>query len=213
MSKNLLITASVSMLWLLACMTFAATLTSTESYSPLIQLAGLVSAVVCPLLFILQINQFISTQQLQQQIADLTQQLQSLHEQHTALSATEHPVANKPGKTDEIAALPDFVHQSTHVTAQWIEMTFHNQGGKAAYLDAITEGDTATEVHPQLDIKPGETVAIKLQPVGGSEQSFRFCLNSRSPDSTVEQQQFFRYSSEQIEIIDKPSIDQPESIR
>jgi hypothetical protein len=98
---------------------------------------------------------------------------------------------------------PEFIHRSTAVVDDWVEVEFRNVGGPASRVMAITEGDTKTRVTTDK-VGSWKSVKVSLQTVNGTDQPFRFCLNFSNLRGD-EQQQFFRYSGEDVVAIHRPS--------
>lgn len=98
---------------------------------------------------------------------------------------------------------PEFIHRSTAVVDDWLEVEFRNVGGPASQVMAITEGDTKTRVTTDK-VGSWKSVKVSLQTVNGTDQPFRFCLNFSNVRGD-EQQQFFRYSGEDVVAIHRPS--------
>ena len=98
---------------------------------------------------------------------------------------------------------PEFIHRSTVIVGDWIEVEFRNVGGPASDVMAITEGDTKTRVTTDK-VGSWKSVKVSLQTVNGTDQPFRFCLNFANLRGD-EQQQFFRYSGENVIAIHRPS--------
>ena len=101
---------------------------------------------------------------------------------------------------------PEFIHQQTEFSGNWIELEFRNVGGPAKNVLAITEGDTDTRVSPHSQVDSWKTVKVGLQPISGAEHTFRFCLNFDS-DGGLERQQFFQYSKDGVKAISRPMAD------
>ncbi|MDH3712364.1 MAG: hypothetical protein OET44_00785 [Gammaproteobacteria bacterium] len=98
---------------------------------------------------------------------------------------------------------PEFIHRSTVIVDDWVEVEFRNVGGPASQVMAITEGDTETRVTTDR-VGSWKSVKVSLQAVNGTDQPFRFCLNFANLRGD-EQQQFFRYSGEGVVAIHRPS--------
>ena len=98
---------------------------------------------------------------------------------------------------------PEFLHRSTVIVDDWVEVEFRNVGGPASEVMAITEGDTKTRVTTDK-VGSWKSVKVSLQTVNGTDQPFRFCLNFANLRGD-EQQQFFRYSGETVVAIHRPS--------
>jgi hypothetical protein len=98
---------------------------------------------------------------------------------------------------------PEFIHRSTVIVDDWVEVEFRNVGGPASQVMAITEGDTKTRVTTDT-VGSWKSVKVSLQTVNGTDQPFRFCLNFANLRGD-EQQQFFRYTGEGIVAIHRPS--------
>lgn len=98
---------------------------------------------------------------------------------------------------------PEFIHRSTAVVDDWIEVEFRNVGGPAMRVMAITEGDTQTRVTTD-QVGSWKSVKVSLQTINGADQPFRFCLNFANTRGD-EQQQFFRYSGEDVVSIHRPT--------
>ena len=98
---------------------------------------------------------------------------------------------------------PEFLHRSTVIVDDWVEVEFRNVGGPASDVMAITEGDTKTRVTTDK-VGSWKSVKVSLQTVNGTDQPFRFCLNFANLRGD-EQQQFFRYSGEKVVAIHRPS--------
>jgi len=98
---------------------------------------------------------------------------------------------------------PEFIHRNTLIVDDWLEVEFRNVGGPASRVMAITEGDTETRVTAE-QVGSWKSVTVSLQTVNGTDQPFRFCLNFANVRGE-EQQQFFRYSGEDVVAIHRPT--------
>ncbi len=98
---------------------------------------------------------------------------------------------------------PEFIHRTTQVVDDWLEVEFRNVGGPAHSVMAITEGDTQTRVTND-QVGSWKSVTVSLQTINGIDQPFRFCLSFEN-ERGDEQQQFFRYSGDAVVAISRPT--------
>lgn len=187
------------------------------------EIAAIVAGLTTPLILLWVVaGGVLQRQTLTRQLAEFTRRQEELALQLRLLGAaqkgddaeTSPPAAGEADEAESSGGAgitviegeevgPEFIHRSTLVKDEWVEVEFRNVGGPASRVMAITEGDTETRVTAE-DVGSWKSVKVSLQTVNGTDQPFRFCLNFANVRGD-EQQQFFRYSGEEVVAIQRPS--------
>lgn len=213
-SPLLVIAYALTILWVFVAGSLTVAHASYLAQLPPPEVAAIVAgALAPPTLLWLCVGIRLLSVRMQQRLSEFERQQDELSLQIRLLqSAARHPGSGgKVGNSgphsviqvmegDEVG--PEFIHRSTEVADDWVEIEFRNVGGPASDLMAITEGDTETHVTSD-HVGSWKSVRVSLRPVSSTDDPFRFCLvfnNARG----VEQHQFFRYAVDDVVSISKP---------